>query len=50
MKIHPLTVYPGSRDDKLLDSTIGSILAAKLGDQQGVVRYIEDGKLQQNEI
>ena len=41
-----LGFYPGSRDDKLLDSTIGSILAAKLGDQQGVVRYIEDGKLQ----
>ena len=41
-----LGYYPGSKDDKLLDSTIGNILSSKLGDQQGVIRYIEDGKLQ----
>lgn len=41
-----LGFYPGSKDDKLLDSTIGNILSSKLGDQQGVIRYIEDGKLQ----
>ena len=41
-----LGFYPGTKDDKLLDSTIGNILSSKLGDQQGVIRYIEDGKLQ----
>ena len=41
-----LGYYPGDRNSKLLDSTIGSILSSKLGDQQGVIRYIEDEKLQ----
>lgn len=40
-----LGFYPGERFEKVLDSSIGSILVSKLGGIDGVVRYIEDGKL-----
>jgi predicted ribonuclease YlaK len=38
-------VYPGSRDEKLLDSQIGNLLASKLGDKTEVERMIQDGIL-----
>ena len=40
-----LNVYPGTRDEKLLDSQIGNLLASKLGDKVAVERLIEDGTL-----
>ena len=40
-----LGFYPGSRDEKLLDSQIGNLLSSKLGDKVEVERMIEDGKL-----
>lgn len=40
-----LGYYPGSRDEKLLDSQIGNLLASKLGDKIAVERLIEDGSL-----
>ena len=40
-----LGFYPGSRDEKLLDSQIGNLLSAKLGDRIEVERMIEDGHL-----
>lgn len=38
-------VYPGTKDDKLLDSQIGNMLSAKLGGKEGVLRMMEEGKL-----
>lgn len=40
-----LGFYPGSRDEKLLDSQIGNLLASKLGDKMMVEKMIADGKL-----
>lgn len=40
-----LGFYPGSREDKLLDSQIGGLLESKLGDRIMVERLIEDGEL-----
>jgi predicted ribonuclease YlaK len=40
-----LGFYPGSRDEKLLDSQIGNLLSSKIGDKVEVERLIEDGKL-----
>lgn len=40
-----LGFYPGTRDEKLLDSQIGNLLASKLGDKVAVERLIEDGTL-----
>ena len=40
-----LGFYPGSKDDKLLDSQIGNFLASKLGDISEVERMIDDGRL-----
>lgn len=40
-----LGYLPGSRNDKLLDSQIGILLASKLGDRMEVERMIEEGKL-----
>ena len=40
-----LGFYPGSRDEKLLDSQIGNLLASKLGDKIAVEQMIESGKL-----
>lgn len=40
-----LGFYPGTRDEKLLDSQIGNLLASKLGDKIAVERLIEDDTL-----
>ncbi len=40
-----LGFYPGSRDEKLLDSQIGNFLASKLGDKLAVEQLIDTGKL-----
>lgn len=40
-----LGFYPGTRDEKLLDSQIGNMLASKLGDRIAVEDMIESGKL-----
>ena len=40
-----LGFYPGTRDEKLLDSQIGNLLSSKLGDKTEVERMIEDNKL-----
>ena len=40
-----LGFYPGTRDEKLLDSQIGNLLASKLGDKIAVERMIEEGSL-----
>ena len=40
-----LGYYPGSRDEKLMDSQIGSLLISKFGGREGVQSLMEDGKL-----
>ena len=40
-----LGYYPGSKDQKLLDSQIGNFLASKLGDKIAVEMMIDSGKL-----
>ena len=40
-----LGFYPGTRDEKLLDSQIGNLLSSKLGDKTEVERLIQEGKL-----
>lgn len=40
-----LGFYPGSRDEKLLDSQIGNLLVSKFGDKIEVERLINEGKL-----
>ena len=40
-----LGYYPGSRDEKLLDSQIGNLLSSKLGDKIAVEKLINEGKL-----
>ena len=40
-----LGYYPGSRDEKLLDSQIGNLLASKLGDKSYVERMIAEEDL-----
>lgn len=40
-----LGYYPGTRDEKLLDSQIGNMLASKLGDRYAVEQMIQQGKL-----
>lgn len=40
-----LGYYPGSKDEKLLDSQIGNLLASKLGDKSEVERLISEGKI-----
>lgn len=40
-----LGFYPGTRDEKLLDSQIGNLLASKLGDKIEAERMIEEGTL-----
>ena len=40
-----LGYYPGTRDDKLLDSQIGNLLISKLGDRMEVERLIQEEKL-----
>lgn len=38
-----LGFYPGTRDEKLLDSQIGNLLASKLGDKFEVEKLIDEG-------
>jgi predicted ribonuclease YlaK len=40
-----LGYYPGTRDEKLLDSQIGNFLSSKIGDPIAVRRYIDEGRL-----
>ena len=40
-----LGYYPGSRDEKLLDSQIGNLLASKIGSKLEVERMIQEEKL-----
>lgn len=40
-----LGYYPGSRDEKLLDSQIGNLLSSKLGDRLMVEKLMSDNKL-----
>ena len=40
-----LGFYPGSKDEKLLDSSIGNMLGAKLGGKFAIQELIDDGKL-----
>ena len=40
-----LGFYPGTRDEKLLDSQIGNLLISKFGDRIAVEKMIEEGKL-----
>lgn len=40
-----LGYYPGSKDEKLLDSQIGNLLASKLGDKFEVEKLIQEGKI-----
>ena len=40
-----LGFLPGTRDEKLLDSQIGNLLASKLGDKMMVEKMINEGKL-----
>lgn len=40
-----LGYYPGSKDEKLLDSQLGNFLVSKLGDMIMVEKYISEGKL-----
>lgn len=41
-----LGFYPGTRQEKLLDSQVGQMLIAKIGDRIGVERMIDDGQLE----
>ena len=41
-----LGYYPGSKDEKLLDSSIGNMLSAKLGDSFGLEQMVTQGKIQ----
>jgi predicted ribonuclease YlaK len=40
-----LGYYPGSKDEKLLDSQIGNMLSCKLGDKHAIEQLISEGKL-----
>ena len=40
-----LGYYPGTRDEKLLDSQIGNFLSSKIGDPIAVKRYIDEGRV-----
>lgn len=40
-----LGYYPGSRDEKLLDSQIGNLLSSKLGDRSYVEKLLEEGDI-----
>lgn len=40
-----LGFYPGSKDEKLLDSSIGNMLGVKLGGKFAIQELIDDGKL-----
>ena len=40
-----LGFYPGTRDEKLLDSQIGNLLSSKFGDKMMVEKLIDENKL-----
>lgn len=40
-----LGFYPGTRDEKLLDSQIGNLLSSKLGDKMMVEKLIDENRL-----
>lgn len=40
-----LGYYPGTKDEKLLDSQIGNLLSSKFGGREGVEKLIAEGKL-----
>jgi predicted ribonuclease YlaK len=40
-----LGYYPGTKDEKLLDSQIGNLLSSKFGGREAVEKMIADGKL-----
>lgn len=40
-----LGFYPGTRDEKLMDSQIGNLLISKFGHREGVEELMEQGKL-----
>ena len=40
-----LGFYPGTRDEKLLDSQIGNLLSSKLGGKDAILYMIQEGKL-----
>ena len=41
-----LGYYPGTRNEKILDSFVGSMLASKLGDMEGVYQLINNKTLE----
>ena len=41
-----LGYYPGTKDEKLIDSSIGNMFSAKLGDSLGLEQMIGQGKIQ----
>ena len=45
MKVIRLKVYPGTRDEKLLDSQIGNMLISKIGGRIEIERMIEEEQL-----
>ena len=45
MKNIRFNVYPGTRDEKLLDSQIGNLLSSKLGGKDAILYMIQEGKL-----
>lgn len=45
MKVVRVIVYPGTRDEKLLDSQIGNLLSSKLGGKFEVEELIAEEKL-----
>lgn len=45
MKIIRLTVYPGTKDEKLLDSQIGNFLTSKIGGRVEVERLLQEEKI-----
>jgi predicted ribonuclease YlaK len=40
-----LGFYPGSKDEKLMDSQIGNMLTSKIGDKEQVLQLIKQGKV-----
>ncbi len=40
-----LGYYPGSKDEKLLDSQIGNLLMSKFGGREGVEQLMDNGQL-----
>ena len=45
MKVIKCKVYPGTRDEKLLDSQIGNLLSSKLGSRFELERLINEEKI-----